>query len=199
MVPAAHKGLSVKASLSWPVFGRLSFWAVIQTFHLLAPPSHPDSVLLTVVLQPFLHLSGACGSCLVLSFFVSICQGCIVLLSFHSQQLSQTQCRRKWLRGSWLWSNNHCQSPFIMKLSSLTEFSPQLCVTGEWKWPITVTWAIALFCFSSMVLAVENEGSFPTSVPATRVVSWVYWYTAKNSTEFAILKYFPGIRCKTRK
>jgi len=28
------------------------------------------------------------------------------------------------------------------------------------------------------------------------VVSRIYWYTAKNNTEFSILKYFPGIGVK---
>jgi len=36
----------------------------------------------------------------------------------------------------------------------------------------------------------------PVNVPATHVVSWIYWYTAKNNTEFSILKYFPGIGVK---
>lgn len=33
----------------------------------------------------------------------------------------------------------------------------------------------------------------PVNEPATHVVSHIYWSTAKDNTEFSMLKHFPGI------
>lgn len=139
LVPAARKACVWKCLWLVPC---LKDWAMESLFssfgsqllhHIILKPQTLFSLWFKAILHSS-HLSGVCGPGPALSCSVSICQGYLVILRFYSQPSTGIHSRGKWLRSSQLWEPLSVTPP--QTAEPWRDFPPQLCVTGDWKWPM---------------------------------------------------------------